>query len=428
MRKSSKVLIVFLTIALLLGVIAGCSKKPVTYTGEKVTLEFVRWSNGPDLDAEEQDKVKRFNDSHPSIEVKMTLLPWDETFKKIELSLATDKPVDIFYWDTPAYGWYVKGLFKNLQPYFDRDLKMSDYDKDLFNPLKFDKKNMYIAPENYQTVILYYNKTLFKQAGIDVPNENSTWDEIRDAALKLTKTEGDKTTQFGFDIATLNTWWAWQSLTYSQGGKLVDSINNPEAIQLNTPETTNTLQYLQDLIYKDKVSPTNAQRDALGGGFTTGKIGMYVGGDWDIGGLKQIKDFEWGMAPLPKWDKKRVTPYFIGGYVMTEKSQYPDQAWEFIRWCMTDNQETLAKQASWIPVYNPARKNAEIPTWAPDGYEAARFNWTKDGIIGDIYSTKWREALDKYISPMQDEIFLNNGNVADALKKAETEINKILKK
>jgi len=428
MRKVPKVLYVLLAISLLFAVLVGCTNNSSkTTSDEKVTLEFIRWSNGPVLDAEEEDKVKRFNESHPNIEVKMTLLPWDETFKKIELSLATDNPVDIFYWDTPAYAWYKKGLFKNLQPYFDRDLDMSEYEGALFEPLKFDKENMYIAPENFQTIALYYNKTMFEKAGVAVPDGNWTWDDVRAAAQKLTVKEGDKTTQFGYDVAALNTWWAWQALTAEQGGQLVSSINDPDSITLNTPETTNALQFLQDLIYKDGVAPDAAKMNALGGGFMTGKIGMYVGGDWDLGSLREITDFEWDMAPLPKWGDTRVTPYFIGGYVMTENSKHPEEAWEFLKWTMTDNQTTLAEQQSWIPVHNSSREAAKVPDWAPSGYQITRFDWTNYGIIGDIYHTKWREAHDKFISPMQDKIFTSGGSVPDALEEAEKQINALLK-
>ncbi len=80
MRKSSKAVLVLVSLILVLSVFAGCTKEPTNYTGEKVTLQFVRWSNGTELDAEEVDKIARFNASHPSIEVKMTLLPWDESF------------------------------------------------------------------------------------------------------------------------------------------------------------------------------------------------------------------------------------------------------------------------------------------------------------------------------------------------------------
>jgi len=452
MKKSKTVWLLLLVVSMLFTIAAGCSQGSGDAGGtgdaggstdagqtadggnadadagakEKVTLEFVRWSNGPELDAEEEDKIKRFNESHPNIEVQMTLLPWDETFRKIELSLASNKPVDLFYWDVPAYSWYKKGLFKNLQPYFDRDLKMDEYHAELFEPFKFDGENMYVAPENFQTLTFYYNKTAFDNAGLEYPTSDWTWDDVLAAAQKLTIREGDQVTQYGFDATAFGTWWAWMSLTASQGGKLVEDVHEPKAITLNTPETNNALQLLQDMIFKHKVSPDVATKDSMGLNFQTGKIAMYAGGDWDLGWLKQITDFEWGMAPLPKWGDGRATPYFMGGYVMANNTEHPDEAWEFIKWTMTENQATLAKQHTWIAVHNPSREAAGLPDWAPEGYEAARFEWMKGGMIGDIYSTRWREAYDKFMVPMQDEIFINGGNVADALANAEKEINAIL--
>lgn len=88
----------------------------------------------------------------------MTLLPYDETIKKNELSLASNEPVDLFWWDLPVYAWYKKGLIKNLQPFFDRDINLADYDAKLWEPMRFDGKNMYVAPENYGTLALYYNR------------------------------------------------------------------------------------------------------------------------------------------------------------------------------------------------------------------------------------------------------------------------------
>ena len=395
-------------------------------TDEVVTLQFIRWSNGPELDAEEEDKVKRFNESHPNIQVDMTLLPWDETFRKIELSLASNQPVDIFYWDPMAYGYYKNGYFLNLQPYFDRDIKMSEYNEELFEPMKFDGENIYVAPENYQTLVLYYNKDLFDAAGLDYPDETWTWEDVQEAAEKLTIREGNQTVQYGFDATAFGVWWTWMSIIESQGGSLAEDIHEPDRITLNTPEAKNALQMLQDMIFKDKVSPDVATKDSMGLNFHTGKVAMYAGGDWDLGSLRTIEDFEWGMAPLPKWGDKRTTPYFIGGYVINSKSKYPDEAWEFVKWCMTENQKVLAEQHSWIPVHNPSREQAPLPEWAPDGYEEARYGWMEDAQIGDIYHLKWREAIDKYMTPMQDDIFINGGDVEQALVNAEAKINELL--
>ncbi|GGD85703.1 ABC transporter substrate-binding protein [Paenibacillus nasutitermitis] len=394
---------------------------------EKVTLNFIRWSNGPALDDEEKDKVKRFNESHPNIEVKMTLLPWDETFKKIEMSLASNSPVDLFYWDVPAYAWYKKGLMKNLQPYFERDLNMADFNENLFEPLKFDGENMYVAPENYQTLVLYYNKDLFDKANVSYPTEDWDWNDFLSAAQKLTIKSGDKTTQFGTTMS-LGAWWGWMALSQEQGGKLTDNIHDPEKLTFNTPETKNALQYLQDLVFKHGVAPNASQSSALGGDFLTGKIGMYVGGDWDIASMKAAKDLKWDLAPMPKWDGNRAVPYWVGGYGMTEKSKHPEEAWEFMKWAMTDNQKTIAEQQSWIPVNETAIKEVAMPSWAPQGYEAARFDWKKYGMIGDIYHLRWREAQDKALAPIGDQIFNNKITVDEGLKQLDEQVNEILSK
>jgi multiple sugar transport system substrate-binding protein len=432
MNRKGKIIIMLgfvMTLLFLYGCSNGGTEKNTSDGSkkEKVQLNFIRWSNGPALDEEEKDKVKRFNDSHPDIQVKMTLLPWEETFKKIELSLASHSPVDLFYWDVPAYGWYKKGLMKNLQPYFDRDLNRSDYDSKLFEPFKFDGKNMYVAPENYQTLVLYYNKDLFDKAKVPFPTEDWNWTDFLSAAQKLTVKEGGKTIQFGTNMS-LGAWWGWMALSQEQGGSLTNNIHDPEKLTFDTPETKNALQFLQDLVFKYGVAPNAAQASALGGDFLTGKIAMYVGGDWDLGSLKTAKNLHFDMAPIPKWDGKRVVPYWMGGYAMTEESKHPDESWEFIKWTMTENQKTLATQQSWIPVNKTALSEAETPKWAPEGYQKARFSWMDYGMIGDIYHLKWREAQDKVITPIGDQIFNNKLTVDEGLKKMDKEVNEILSK
>lgn len=428
-------MLVFTLVAVMAGCSNGQSGNPESADAsenrkeskdEKVVLNFIRWSNGPALDAEEEDKVKRFNEARPNIQVKMTLFPWDETFKKIELSLASKEPVDLFWFDLPVYAFYKKGLIKNLQPYFDRDINLDEYDAKLWDPYRFDGKNLYVGPDNYGTLAFYYNKDLFDKAGVEYPNENWTWDDVLVAAKKLTVKEGNETVQFGLDPGALTNWWGWMILSWEQGGEIVDQVHDPTQFTFNTPQTVNALQYLQDLVYKHGVAPDAAQRNALAGDFMTGKIAMYVGGDWDLGTLKEVKDFKWDMVPLPKWGENRVVPYWIGAIAISEKSAHPDEAWEFIRWSMTENQETLAKQQSWIPIHKPALQTVSTPDWAPEGYRQTRYEWMKYGKIGDIYHLKWREVQDKAISPLTDQIFNNKISPAEGLKQMDKQANDIL--
>ncbi|MFD2615643.1 ABC transporter substrate-binding protein [Paenibacillus gansuensis] len=438
MKATRKWISILSMTVMILVLLIGCSgqsgedNKTVNGSGtkdKKVTLNFIRWSNGPALDEEEKDKIKRFNASHPNIEVKMTLLPWEETFKKIELSLASNNPVDLFYWDVPAYAYYKKGLIKNLQPYM-QSLDMNKYDAKLFEPFKFDNKNMYVAPENYQTLIFYYNKDLFDKAGVEYPMNDWSWDDVLEASKKLTIRDGDKVTQFGFDVGALGNWWGWNALTEAQGGKLAENVHEPASVNFASKEAVQAVKFLRDMIYEHKVAPDTIQGQAIGGGnlFLTGKIAMTTGGDWDLGAIKEVKDFKWGMVKLPTWQGQRATPYFMGGYVIADKSKNSDQAWEFIKWAMTENQETLAKQQSWIPVYKPALDTITPPEWAPEGYKDSRFEWMQNGLIGDIYHLRWREAGDKAIGPVGQEIWTNKIPVEEGLKKMNDKINEILQK
>lgn len=398
----------------------GSSSKPVQ-------VNFVRWSNGPALDKQEKDKVKRFNASHPKVHVNMTILPYDQTFKKIELSLASNNPVDMFYWDDQAYSWYKKGLVKNLQPYFNKDINMKDYSKKLFAPFKFDGKNMYVAPENYQTIVMYYNKSLFDKAGLSYPNASWTWQDVLKTVKKLTIKKNGKTVQYGLDTGDLGNWWGWSDLILEQGGKYVNSIHNPTKVMFDTPQAKKTMKFLTDLQYKYKVMPTSTEKNALGGGFFSGKIGIYIGGDWNLATAKTVKSFKWNIAPLPSWQGKRVVPYFVGGYAITTKSKHPKAAWEFIKWAMTTNQKTLAKQGSWIPVYKPVLNNLTPPSWAPSGYKSARLDWMKYGRIGSVYSDQWSQILDKAINPNTQQIFTNHISVDKGMKQMNKQANQILK-
>src|SRR5437588_657670 len=52
--------------------------------------------------------------------------------------------------------------------------------------------NQYAIPKDFDTVGLWYNKTMFDEAGLAYPDENWTWDDLYNAAKKLTKPDGSQ--------------------------------------------------------------------------------------------------------------------------------------------------------------------------------------------------------------------------------------------
>ncbi len=56
-------------------------------------------------------------------------------------------------------------------------------------------------PTDVQTMMLFYNDDLFVEAGLDPTKDFASWDEFREAAIALTKADGDQLSQAGLDIA-----------------------------------------------------------------------------------------------------------------------------------------------------------------------------------------------------------------------------------
>ena len=114
-----------------------------------------------------------------------------------------------------------KNAILDVKQYIDTDAKYpkDDYLAGVIDTYTFEGK-MYGVPTWCLTMWMFYNKKMFDEAGIPYPSANTTWTEYLDMAKKLTKTDGDRITQFG-----ANGWNGWtfplMQLIYSNGGKVL---------------------------------------------------------------------------------------------------------------------------------------------------------------------------------------------------------------
>src|ERR671920_1167048 len=110
-------------------------------------------------------------------------------------------------------------------------------------------------PFQRSTIVLYWNKELFKEAGLDPEKPPTTWQEQADFAAKLTKRDGSgNVSQWGVQIPSSGfPYWLFQALTTQAGAILM----NPEGDRTfyDKPEVVEALQYWVDLSQKHKVHP-----------------------------------------------------------------------------------------------------------------------------------------------------------------------------
>jgi len=179
-------------------------------------------------------------------------------------------------------------------------------------------------PFQRSTVVLYWNKDAFKEAGLDPEKPPASWDEMRDFAKKLTKRDASgNVTQWGIEIPSSGfPYWLFQGLTTEAGATLMNQEGTK--VFFDNPQVVEALQYWVDLSRTDKVQPPGiVEWGTTPKDFFEKKTAMM----WTTtGNLTNVRDnakFPFGVAMLPA-RLQRGTPTG-GGNLYLFKHATPEQ-------------------------------------------------------------------------------------------------------
>jgi len=207
------------------------------------------------------------------------------------------------------------------------------------------KKTMIAMPFNSSTILLYYNKTAFDEAGI--ASAPRTLDELALVATKLKKTdEKGKVTRFGFaNVPTTYELMAWlgqqNGLSY-----LTDFENghtgNPTKVLFHENGTMVNFLTKWKALYATG-SLENLTSD-LNGAFASGRVAMIVASTSNLTTIHSMVGdrFEIGVAPFPMVDEKATGGVNVGGgaiYALNNGSHNEKAAWEFVKFATSAKQQ-----------------------------------------------------------------------------------------
>lgn len=319
----------------------GSSK---TSSSKPITLTFWNGLTGPDRPGYVQ-LVNNWNKTHPNIQIKMDIEPWDTLLAKLPEALMSGQGPDIIGFDSAYIPEYAKSNLilpvDNL--YQGSGLNPSVFPKGLMKGLKYDG-HYYGAPGNNATLLLYYNKTLLKEAGISGPPK--TWAQWTTDLKKLTFTKNSKK-QYGIVIGDHATIANWPILIWGEGGSLVS--RNDKVGELTSPKTLKALKLWGNLIGKDGVSPkflTGAEADNL---FQSQSAAMEINGPWATSGYTQ-SGVNYDVAPVPVGPGGPVTLADSVALVMGRSTKYKAQVEQFmIYWNQVKTQEKLSSVTKFPP-------------------------------------------------------------------------------
>src|SRR5258708_3039942 len=189
-------------------------------------------------------------------------------------------------------------------------------------------------PFQRSTIVLYYNKEMFKEAGLDPNRPPATWKEMTEYAQKLTKRDASgKVTQWGVQIPSSGfPYWLFQALVIENGAILMNAAGTQT--HYDKPEVGGALQYWLDLGDKYKVHPEGiVEWGTTPKDFFEKKAAMIWTTTGNLTSIKNNAKFDFGVAMLPA-GKQRGSPTGGGNFYLFKKSTpaQREAAFKFIKW------------------------------------------------------------------------------------------------
>lgn len=188
-------------------------------------------------------------------------------------------------------------------------------------------------PFQRSTIVMYYNKTLFKEAGLNPEKAPANWNEMVEAAKKLTKRDAaGNVSQWGVKIPSTGFgYWMFQAMTASNDTILMNSAGTKT--YFDKPGAVQALQHWVDLTTKDKVMPAGSiEWGTTPKDFLEQKAAMVWTTTGNLTNIRTNASFPFGVAMLPGI-KHPGSPTGGGNFYVFNKTSPAEQqaAMKFIR-------------------------------------------------------------------------------------------------
>ncbi|MFC4639124.1 ABC transporter substrate-binding protein [Deinococcus hohokamensis] len=423
-----------MTSTTLLAFLALGTAQAQTYSGPKVTLTFLHGFTGPDRPVMES-LVKKFNETHPTIQIRAQAQPWATTWQQLPSLVASGRAPDIAVINEDQItGFIARGA---VSPLTAAEMKSAAIDKTRFFGPLFQtadyKGQSYGVPISSVAYVMFYNKDLMKKVGLDPNKPPRTRAEFLAAAQKCTVDKnGKNATQAGFDPKNLDTWgvslynnWVGARAAYAailqNGGAMVDKNQNAA---FNSPQAVSAVQFMVDLVQKHRVARPNSTEEAELAAFSQGKVCMFPSGQWYLDRFEQqkmnfgvtfmprvggtVRDAAWGGSSHLTLPKQRA------GYDANKRRA----ALVFMSWLSQPAQNLTWTSTGSLPTQAAVAKNAQ--------FEKAAINGVFDRL-NSVYATSGYPWVGQVMAPFDqawEAAYLGKKPVTQALNDGVREANK----
>ena len=351
MRRSTTIFCVAgIAAAMTLTACGGTPSNGSSGAGGGVTITFWNTFTSSDRPAVEE-LVNQFNSAHAGeITIDMTIQAGDvQSQKLLPAYQAGQGPTVVVVDASDVPSLASKGVIQAVDDIYGGDgLDASKLPKASLDATMWDGKQ-YGVPFSAASSMLYWNKTLFQQAGLTAPP--TSMNQLVDYAKQLTKYEAgaDTTNQYGFVVPDHAAVATWAVLLESQGGSIVS--DNLKRSTFGDDATIKAANFWVDAIINDHISPVGLSGVDGDNLFTAGRAAMLINGPWATSGFSDA-GIDYGIAAIPAGSATQTATAISTNMHLNAAATDAEKnaAYEFFKfWNSTESQTYWSVQTSYPP-------------------------------------------------------------------------------
>lgn len=393
-----------------------------------VTMQLAIWGNDAHKKMYEE-LLTKYKEENPHVTSEVLIIPFAEYQQKLSIMKAGGQAPDIAWLSDLLIAQFLETnqLMDITKLTTDKDYDFADISTTLLDPVKKDGK-IYGIPFSVPPLLMYYNKTMFKEKGLKTPIElykENKWnfDEYLKAAKALTNKDNGI-----YGARVTNDWKGWYynvvDFVWGFGGDVFGP--DGKKFLLNSPEAEKGVQFFIDMIYKYEVHPKPGDQST----FDSGKNAMWFSTLAYMNTAKKITDFEWDIAPLPEGPKNSFTRTGFAAYVMfkLDNDSKVDEKLALFKHLTSKESMSVTAQYFVPPRKSVISSEAFLKLYPDNIRESLKITIIdRMGTVRVPYAPQNFAKVNSEVQLFFDMLYTNNMTVKDALKQMEEKVAPLFK-
>src|SRR3569623_2188725 len=397
-------------------------KKDQINGGKPIKLTYWEWVN---TRAEYEKRwADEYHAMYPNVEIEVVMQPWEQYFQALATNIPSGQPA-LYHMHTSRASQFCDS--KLMAP-IPTDVADPDYLKKNWvgfaeGALSCDDGSINFVPMGTQLPILLITTDMWKAAGLTAADIPKTWEQLRQAAIKLTQKDGrGRINVAGLSMIPQE---YLQNAIYQQGRYIFTA--DTKKVQVQNPEFKKAVQFFSDLLHVDNAfDPALIQLQL--NAFLCEKAAMYIFFSWIVGSVRPLsKDMGWIGVPMPTPTGDFKPAY--GNMPMPVEASVnpyaPDDvtavAWDFWHYTYSRPSNVLNDMAlnnGFVPAYNPVLQDKAVQDDPITSELAPAMEYSIINIVPDAIRDEQNQLL--------QQVLLDPIDLDGKLATAEQKMNAVL--